>query len=124
MTACRLGLVPLVISLSAVGSFPAFAQEFRATIGGTVTDASGASIPGAAIVVVETRTGTKSETVSDTAGQYVVPFLAPGEYEVNVRLEGFKEYSRKALHLASGDHLTIDARLEVGDIAESVSVTA
>src|SRR5712692_6220134 len=113
-----------VIVLALCVPLLAFAQEFRATVAGTVTDSSGGAIPGVSITVVETRTGTRSETVSDTTGQYVVPFLAPGEYEIHVRLQGFKEFSRKAVHLASGDQVAIDARLEVGDVAESVSVTA
>ena len=87
-------------------------------------DASGAAIPGVTITILETRTGTTSETVSDSTGQYGVPFLAPGEYEVHAHLPGFKEYARKAIRLSSGDHLTIDVRLDVGDLADSVSVTA
>jgi hypothetical protein len=113
-----------VVTLALFMPLAAAGQEFRATIAGTVKDSSGAAIPGVTITVVETRTGTKSETVSDTAGQYVVPFLAPGDYEIHALLQGFKEFSRKAVHLASGDHLVVDAVLEVGDVAESVSVTA
>src|SRR5438132_13469637 len=101
MRCCRIVVFALLVPVAAL------AQECRATVAGTLTDASGASIPGASILVVETRTGTRSETVSDSAGQYLVPFLAPGEYEVRVQLQGFKEYSRKALHLASGDRIVI-----------------
>src|SRR5436309_15585833 len=95
MRCCRIVVFALLVPAAAL------AQEFRATVAGNVTDASGAAIPGANVLVVETRTGTRSETVSDSTGQYVVPFLAPGDYEVRVQLQGFKEYSRKALHLAS-----------------------
>lgn len=102
----------------------AFGQESRGTIAGTVSDMTGGAMPGVSILVVETRTGTKSETVSGSTGQYVVPFLAPGEYEVRAQLQGFHEFSRRAIHLSSGDRLTIDVRLEVGAVAETVSVTA
>jgi len=97
------GLVALLLASS-----PAVAQEFRATVSGTIRDASGSPIPGATVTVIETRTGTKSDTVSDATGQFVVPFLAPGDYEIHAVLQGFKEYSRKGIHLASGDHLVID----------------
>src|SRR5436190_21555709 len=101
-----------------------FGQEFRATMAGKVTDATGLAVPGVTITVVETRTGTRSDTVSDTTGQYMVPFLAPGDYRIDAQLQGFKGFSRSAVHLGSGDRVVIDIRLDVGDVAESVSVTA
>jgi hypothetical protein len=55
------------------------AQEFRGTISGVLSDASGSPIPAARVVVTETRTNTKSETTTDSGGQYTVPFLAPGD---------------------------------------------
>ena len=59
-----------------------FAQEFRGTISGVVTDPSGAAIPAAKVTVTETHTGTRIPTVSDSAGKYVVPFLLPGDYDI------------------------------------------
>jgi hypothetical protein len=100
----------------------ASAQEFRATISGTVNDSSGAAVPGATITVTETRTGTRSMVVSDSSGQYVVPFLAPGDYDLAAELSGFKRASRQAIHLASGSHPIIDIRLEIGELNESVQV--
>jgi len=58
------------------------AQEFRGTFSGTVTDAQGGGIAKAKIIATETRTGAKSETVSEASGAYTIPFLAPGEYEI------------------------------------------
>src|SRR5580704_3658121 len=77
----------------------AFAQEFRGTLSGSVTDSTGAQIPGAKIVVTETNTGTKIESVSDSTGQYTIPFLAPGDYDIAVTKEGFKEALRKSVHV-------------------------
>src|SRR4051794_36244357 len=90
-------------------------QEFRATISGSVTDATGAAIAGAKITVTETQTNTKTETVTDGSGHYNVPFLLPGKYDVSARLEGYKEFVRKAIDIGSGDHPVIDAHMEVGD---------
>ena len=67
-----------------------FSQEFRAAISGTVTDPSGAGIAGAKITVTETRTGTRNQAVSDTAGKFNVLFLLPGDYDIAVQCPGLQ----------------------------------
>src|SRR5579864_4859337 len=81
-----------------------YAQETGVTISGSVFDATGAVVPGAAVGITEVRTGVKTATVSDESGHYNVPFLAPGEYQVSVGLAGFRPFLRSGLHLATGDH--------------------
>jgi hypothetical protein len=100
----------------------AYAQETRATISGTVLDASNAAVPGAAVTVTEVRTGVKATTVSDSSGRYNVPFLAPGEYEVFVESAGFRQFLRRGLQLATGDHPILDFKLEVGQATAEVTV--
>src|SRR6476661_4497856 len=100
------------------------AQEFRGTLSGMVTDPTGLPIAAAKVTITETNTGTKSQTTSDASGQYTAPFLLPGDYEITVRMDGFKEYSRKAVHVGAGDHPRIDVRLDVGDTTQTVEVTA
>src|SRR5579863_7399449 len=82
----------------------AFAQEFRSTISGVVTDPTGGAVASAQVTVRETRTNSKSQTLTDSAGQYSIPFLVPGPYELRVTSSGFKEYVRKDITLASADH--------------------
>lgn len=101
-----------------------YAQEFRGTLTGAVTDSTGARIPNAKVIATETHTGSKSETVSDSTGQYTIPFLQPGDYNIVVQVAGFKESVRNAIHVGSGDHIGIDVKLEVGDTTQSVLVTA
>jgi hypothetical protein len=101
-----------------------FCQEFRGTISGAVTDPSGAAIPGAKITVTETHTGTKIQTVSDSAGQYTAPFLQPGDYEITAAVQGFKEAVRKGVSVGSGEHPMIDFQMQVGESTQSVEVTA
>src|ERR1017187_358224 len=101
-----------------------FAQEFRGTISGVVTDPTGAAITGAKITVTETQTGTKIPTASDNSGQYTAAFLLPGEYDIAVQSPGFKAAVRRGLHVGAGDHQVIDVKLDVGDVATSVEVTA
>jgi Carboxypeptidase regulatory-like domain len=100
------------------------AQETRGTISGSVYDSSGAGIPGAKITVTEVRTGVRTVITSDNAGNYNVPFLPPGNYEVQAEMTGFRGFVRRAIQLASGDHTIIDITLQLGQMGQTVEVTA
>ena len=100
------------------------AQEFRGTISGKVTDPTAAPVPNAQVTVTETQTGTKSQTITNSNGDYTVPFLQPGNYSIDVDAQSFKHYLRKAVHLGAGDHPVIDIPLELGSAVQTVSVTA
>jgi hypothetical protein len=100
------------------------AQEYRATLSGTIKDSSGGALPGVTVSIAETRTGARTQAVTDASGQYIAPFLAPGDYDVTAELSGFKQVSRKGLHLDAGGHPVIDLTLEVGNVTESVQVQA
>jgi hypothetical protein len=99
------------------------AQEFRGTISGAVTDPTGAVVPGAAVTVRETRTGTVNRTTSDADGQYVVPFLLPGDYEVTVTAKGFQTVLRKNVTLQSQEHPIVSVALPLGNTTDTVNVT-
>ena len=114
----------LVVLFALLASAALFAQEFRGTISGVVTDPTGAAIGGAKITVTETQTGTKIPIASDNSGQYTAAFLLPGEYDIAVLSPGFKTAIRKGVHVGAGDHQVIDMKLDVGDVATSVEVTA
>ena len=100
-----------------------FAQEFRGTISGTVTDTAGAVVQGASVTVRETHTGAVNHTVSDNAGQYVVPFLLPGDYTVTVSATGFQTLERKGIALQAQEHPIINLTLEVGKVSQTITVT-
>jgi hypothetical protein len=101
---------------------PLSAQEFRGAFSGSVTDQQGAAIAKAKIVATETRTGIKSDTLSETSGAYTIPLLTPGEYEIAVEAPGFKHFSRRGLTLSIGEHPVIDVHLELGEATQSVTV--
>ena len=102
----------------------AHAEEFRGSISGAVTDATGASIAGAKIAITEINTGAKVDTSSDSSGHYSAPFLLPGDYDIAVRMDGLKEFVRKGLRVGAGETPVVDARLEVGTAQQSVEVEA
>lgn len=100
-----------------------FAQEFRGTISGIVSDPSGAVIPGADVEVREINTGTISKTTSDAAGQYVVPFLLPGQYSITVNASGFEKLTRAGITIEAQGHPVINLTLSVGSSNQTVTVT-
>ena len=102
----------------------AFAQEFRATVGGTVVDPSGAVVAGANIVVLETHTGTINRTTSDSVGHYEVPFLLPGDYSITVTKAGFQTLTRSGIALQAQEHPIINLALTLGSESRTVTVTA
>src|SRR5260370_20997759 len=90
------------------------AQEFRASIGGQVTDSSGAAVAGAAITVTNLERNTSSETVTNSAGRYLVQFLLPGRYTVSAEKAGFKRIQQTGIRLESAHHVALDFSFEVG----------
>ena len=115
---------PAVLLLSLLASALAVSQETRGTILGTVTDTSGASIPGASVTITNNATGVASPARTNAEGAYVIPFLIPGTYNVQVEHEGFRTIDRSGVNLRVADRLRVDFVLEVGQLADKVVVTA
>ncbi len=100
--------------------FLAWAQE--ATIVGTVTDPSGLVVPSVTITLTNTLTGLVTTGVTNESGQYVVPNLKIGKYNLKTDAPGFKTIEQKDISLRVGDRLRIDLQLQIGAISESVVV--
>src|SRR5262245_47928063 len=101
---------------------PALAQTEWGNITGVVTDPSGAVVAGAEITILATATNVAKTTISETGGQYNVP-LAPGIYQIQVSLPGFKKYQAGNVVVTAATTVRLDIKLEVGAISEVVSVT-
>lgn len=114
-------LVVLLLSLFAVG----YSQEFRASISGRVTDPTGAVIPNAQITVTNLETSVKATTTSNAAGDYVVPFLLPGQYALSATASGFAPFKRTGFTVQAGDKLGVDIPMAVGAAAATeITVSA
>jgi len=116
-----------VMTLSLAAAFlalPMAAQEYRATITGTVTDASGAAVPNAEVQARNTGTGVVVTARTNGAGAYTVPFLLPGSYTLTATASGFKQAVHPAIELHAGDKIQADMNLEVGVSTETVTVSA
>jgi len=99
-------------------------QDNRGTITGRITDSSGAVIPNATVRATNLATNVTISTKSNAEGVYEIPYLPSGNYEVEAELTGFKTWSRPNVELRMGDRLQVDIALELGDVAETVEVTA
>ncbi len=103
---------------------PAWAQSFTGTIAGTVTDASGAVIPQASVAVLNTGTNARSEAKTDGSGNYVIPLLPPGQYNIEATAAGFKKYVQLGITLQVQQRAQLNLSLQIGETTESVEVTA
>ncbi len=99
------------------------AQTVGASLQGIVTDPTGAVVGNADVVVLNVATGTTRELKTDARGHYRIPVLQPGEYEVHITASGFQKIARQGIQLTVGQDAVIDVMLEVGRIADLVTVT-
>jgi hypothetical protein len=98
------------------------AQSFTASVRGTVSDQQNASIGAARVVVTDADRGTVFNSVADEAGRFVVTALPPGNYILTVEAAGFKRFSSGRFTLSVQEQATVNATLEVGDVATTVEV--
>ena len=82
----RVGQCVFVFTLSCLTAAGAVAQEFRGAVTGLVTDASGGRLPGVAVTATNVATNVSSMTVTNTEGNYTIPYLIPGSYTVKAEL--------------------------------------
>ena len=100
------------------------AQTVGASVQGTISDATGAVLPGATVNVRNSGTDATVELVSDERGRYLAPVLQPGEYEIQVSLPGFQSVFRRGIRLAVGQNAVVDIKLDVGQVTNQVEVVA
>jgi hypothetical protein len=115
----------VLLAVLAFGSAAsANAQEFRATVKGQVVDSSKGAVPGATVNVTNTDTNEIASAVTNAEGSYTIPFLRPGPYTMTVELTGFQKYTRTDMRLQVGETAVINVQLSVGQLTETVSVSA
>ncbi|MCL4812474.1 MAG: TonB-dependent receptor [Vicinamibacteraceae bacterium] len=115
-TLAALGVVLVCLST-------ALAQVIYGTVLGTVSDTSGAPVPGAEVRVISLSTNEMRSTISGNAGTYSIPNLPPGPYRIEVELPGFKQFVRTDVPVQTDITTRVDVVLEVGDVSETVSVS-
>src|SRR5262249_1069908 len=120
MRAMRAASVVLFCLLLPVYSL---AQTSNATLGGTVSDASGALIPGVSITATNTATGIVNTVTTNEAGEYQFPNLQTGTYNVTAGLPGFQTQTRNGIALGVSQQMRLNFTLQVGSVAQTVEVS-
>ncbi len=111
----------LIVALS-LPFDPAFSQSFKGTILGTVKDETGAVLAGATVTITNVNTGLTRTILTNDTGDYLVPLLPPGEYQVSAELSGFKKEVISGIILQVEQKARVDITLAVGEISEVVNV--
>jgi hypothetical protein len=117
----RLWIAILLIGIAALGARTSWAQV-TAAISGKVEDATGAAIRGANVTVKSLETGATRVSTSDDQGNFRILSLPLGPQEVTVAKTGFKEAVRTGIDLAVGQEAVVNLRLEIGEIAQQVTI--
>ena len=102
----------------------AAAQEFRGSISGRVTEASGGVVTNAQVTITNTATNVATTTSTNASGDFSALYLNPGRYSVTVESRGFKKLIRQNIDVRVGDKLSLELTLEVGEVADTVNITA
>ena len=118
------GVVFAILALVTAPSIWAQGVSGNASVAGTVTDTTGAVIPGASVVLLNVERGSEQEVSTNEAGNYAYPDITPGTYTVRVSSEGFQTREVTDLQVQVGQRAAVNVELEVGQVTEVVTVEA
>ncbi len=113
----------VLVAMMALIAHDAAAQANRATITGTITDTTGAIVPGVEVTATSKGTNVPTKVVSNQDGIYVIPNLFPGPYSVEFRKDGFETVVRPTVTLESTEVARLDTTLKVGAVSSTITVT-
>src|SRR5580692_11602163 len=116
-------LLLVAILLVSVSLSPLFGQTSNATLGGTVSDTSGALIPGVSVTATNAGTGIVTTVITNEAGAYQFASLQTGTYKVTADLSGFQTQAFSNVVLGVSQQVRLNFSLKVGGVAQSVEVT-
>src|SRR5438876_5685191 len=99
---------------------PVWSQTTNATLGGTVSDSTGALIPGVSITATNTQTGIVTTVITNESGTYNFASLQPGVYNLSAELTGFQTQTYSAFQLGLSQQVRLNFTLQIGGVAQSV----
>ena len=114
-------LIALSLALFALSS-AAYAQQGRGTIAGSITDPSGAAVPGVIVKVTNLATNVVTSLTTNNEGLFVAPSIAVGDYTITAEAQGFKRTVRTGVTLQVDQRAEVEIRLEVGSVGESIEI--
>jgi hypothetical protein len=118
-----LGLLGAVLAMC-LSSTPAMSQVLYGSVVGVVKDSQGATVPGATVAITNKETNLTMDTVTNTEGSYTFVNVLPGQYDVKITLQGFREGVRQNVPVTIGAISRVDITMEVGTVSETVTVAS
>jgi len=120
---CAFGTLLLIFAFGIFAAMPARAQVLYGTLTGTVTDPSGAAVPGAQVIALEVQTGVSQTVTGDSSGNYRFTALLPGTYKVTISAQGFATQETPGVVVRVNETARVDAPLKVGSATQNIVVT-
>lgn len=114
----------ILLLILALVTMPLWGQADRATISGTVTDSSGAVLPGVEVLATNVQTGVQTRAITNDVGNYSLLNIPIGTYRVAFSLPGFKIFERTDFSVTTGQKTRLDVALQVGELTETITIAA
>jgi hypothetical protein len=114
----------LILALSCAVTLPVYSQVATAELSGAVTDTTGAAVANAKVTATNVATNVERSTTTGTTGSYLIPLLPPGDYVLSAEATGFRKAIQRGITLQINQQAQIDITLQLGQVSESVEVTA
>ena len=118
-----MAVVRRFLLVCAILALPGITYAQEAVLNGTVTDSTGAVLPGVTVTAVLEATGNTFEAVTDGRGTYTIP-VRVGIFRIKAELQGFGPITRTGVQLLAGQTVTINLQMAPGGVAETVTVSA
>jgi len=116
--------VAISVIFTLLAGSPVWAQTFQGGVRGTIQDSSGAAVGVAKVTLADEATGIARSTVTGNGGEYSFSAVVPATYTVSVEKPGFKKLDKKGVIVSTQEFLIVDLRMDIGDVTQSVNVTA
>ncbi|HSU18178.1 MAG TPA: carboxypeptidase-like regulatory domain-containing protein, partial [Acidobacteriaceae bacterium] len=113
----------LILAFALTGGMHMLAQGITGTIAGTVTDSSGAALPGATVTITQASTNTVHTVTTTGNGSFTAAQLPPGDYNIQVEHQGFQRFRQTGVHLTIDQTVSLTPVLTVGALSETVDVS-
>jgi len=99
----------------------ALAQDSRGTILGRVTDSTDALVPDAEVIALNAATGVRVSARTNANGNFAIPYLIPGTYNLSVEMQGFRKFVHEGIQVRVNDQVEVNPRLELGAASETAA---
>ncbi len=122
--AIKIASIGILMLLMVLGPAILWAQEFRSSLTGQVTDPSGAVVPNAVVTAVMNNTRQTYTAKTSSAGVYYIPYVLPGTYTMTVKAQGFKTAVQENVVVLAAQSRGVNFKLQVGSVSQAVTVTS